>query len=253
MRRNCFSYARLNCWMLSPQGGVNILPTFAGGEPLQFRWLSSTRAILEFNWQNLIQVALYIISFTLILSGLWLLRQAPQKAVRRCLLPGILLGTLAWFGGELFPKALFIEEIHGFNLATFGIILATIWQYSGYTMALYLAGFTGISQDLRDASMLDGASSAGYYRHIALPLVKPITISAVIILSHISLKMFDLIFAMTGPDNGETGHPALNMYLTTFRANDFSRGAAIAIVLFVIAATFIIPYLISSYRQRRTK
>jgi glucose/mannose transport system permease protein len=65
--------------------------------------------------------------------------------------------------------------------------------------------------------------------------------------------MFDLIFAMTGPDNGQTGHPALNMYLTTFRANDFSRGAAIAIILFLIAATFIIPYLISSYRQRRTK
>ena len=62
--------------------------------------------------------------------------------------------------------------------------------------------------------------------------------------------MFDLIFAMTGPDNAETGHPALSMYLTTFRANDFAKGAAIAIVLFVVAATFIIPYLISSYRQR---
>jgi hypothetical protein len=69
-------------------------------------------------------------------------------------------------------------------------------------------------------------------------MLKPITISAVIILSHISLKMFDLIFAMTGPDNGETGHPALNMYLTTFRANDFAKGAAIAIVLFIVAATF---------------
>ena len=146
-----------------------------------------------------------------------------------------------------------MEETHGFNTATFGIIIATIWQYSGYTMALYLAGFTGISQDLRDASMLDGATTTDYYRHIALPLVKPITISAVIILSHISLKMFDLIFAMTGPDNGQTGHPALNMFLTTFRANDFARGAAIAIVLFLIAATFIIPYMISSYRQRRAQ
>jgi len=143
-----------------------------------------------------------------------------------------------------------MEEVHGFNLATLGIILATIWQYSGYTMALYLAGFTGISQDLRDAAMLDGASNVKYYHHVALPLLKPITISAVIILSHISLKMFDLIFAMTGPDNGATGHPALNMYLTTFRANDFAKGAAIAIVLFIVATTFIIPYLINNYRQK---
>jgi glucose/mannose transport system permease protein len=237
-------------WMLAPQGGVNILPEYVGLKPLTFRWLSSNGAILEFNWQNLLQVAFYLIAFLLIIAGLKGLKQDPRRAMK-WLIPGIGLGGFAWLAGDLLPKALFMEETHGFNTATFGIIAATIWQYSGYTMALYLAGFTGISQDLRDASMLDGATTINYYRYIALPLVRPITISAVIILSHISLKMFDLIFAMTGPDNGQTGHPALNMYLTTFRANDFARGAAIAIILFLIAATFIIPYMISSYRQRR--
>ncbi|MEJ2135464.1 MAG: sugar ABC transporter permease [Desulfofustis sp.] len=240
-------------WMLAPQGGVNILPTYAGFEPLKFKWLSSTGAIFEFNWQNLLQIAFYILAAVLIIGGLMSIKQDPARALRRFLLPGIAVGLAAWLFGDLLPKALFMEETHGFNLATLGIIMATIWQYSGYTMALYLAGFTGISQDLRDASMLDGATTAQYYRYIALPMLKPITISAVIILSHISLKMFDLIFAMTGPDNAETGHPALNMYLTTFRANDFAKGAAIAIILFLIAATFIIPYLISSYRQRRTR
>ncbi len=240
-------------WMLSPQGGVNLLPTYIGMEPLHFRWLSSTEAILEFNWQNLLQIGLYMGAGVLILCGLWTLRRSRQKALNWFLIPGVVVGALAWIGGDILPKALIMEEIHGFNLATLGVILATVWQYSGYTMALYLAGFTGISQDLRDAAMLDGAGTAGYYRHIALPMLKPITISAVIILSHISLKMFDLIFAMTGPDNAETGHPALNMYLTTFRANDFARGAAIAIILFLIAATFIIPYLISSYRQRKPR
>jgi glucose/mannose transport system permease protein len=237
-------------WMLAPQGGVNILPEYVGLKPLTFRWLSSTGAILEFNWQNLLQVAFYLIAFCLIIVGLRGVKQDPRRAMK-WLIPGIGLGGFAWLAGDILPKALFMEETHGFNTATFGIIAATIWQYSGYTMALYLAGFTGISQDLRDASMLDGATTANYYRYIALPMVRPITISAVIILSHISLKMFDLIFAMTGPDNGQTGHPALNMYLTTFRANDFARGAAIAIILFLIAGTFIIPYMISSYRQRR--
>ena len=238
-------------WMLAPQGGVNILPTYVGLPAIHFQWLSSTGSILQFNWQNLLQIGLALIAVLLLLVGLTLLRRRPRWAMTRLLLPGILLGSGLWLGGDLLPKALFMEETHGFNLATVGIILATIWQYSGYTMALYLAGFTGISQDLRDASMLDGASNSDYYRYIALPMLKPITISAVIILSHISLKMFDLIFSMTGPDNGQTGHPALNMYLTTFRANDFARGAAIAIILFLIAATFIIPYLISNYRQGR--
>lgn len=237
-------------WLLAPQGGVNILPTTVGLEPLTFRWLSSNDTILAFNWQNIPQIAIYLAAAVLIIVGLRLLTTGSRSWMW-WLFPGIGLGLFGWIAGDILPKALFMEEEHGFNMATLGIILATIWQYSGYTMALYLAGFTGISQDLRDAAMLDGASSVGYYRHIALPMVKPITISAVIILSHISLKMFDLIFAMTGPDNGQTGHPALNMYLTTFRANDFARGAAIAIILFLIAATFIIPYLISSYRQRR--
>ena len=238
-------------WMLAPQGGVNILPTYAGGEPLRFRWLSSTGTVLQFDWQNLLEIGCFLLAAVLIVWGFWRIREKPRQAATRLLLPGVVLGGGTWLWGDLLPRALFMEEMHGLNLATLGIILATVWQYSGYTMALYLAGFTGISQDLRDAAMLDGAGAAAYYRHIALPMVAPITISAVIILSHISLKMFDLIFAMTGPDNGATGHPALNMYLTTFRANEFARGAAIAIVLFLIAATFIIPYLISSYRQRR--
>ena len=237
-------------WLLAPQGGLNVLPTYVGMEPLSYQWLSSTAAILEFNWQNLFQILIYVVSFVMILTGLWVLKANSRRAVRVWLVPGIVLGAGAWLFGDLLPDALFMEEMHGFNMATLGIIMATVWQYSGYTMALYLAGFNGISQDLRDAAMLDGACEVGYYRHVAIPMLKPITISAVIILSHISLKMFDLIFAMTGPDNAETGHPALTMYLTTFRANDFAQGAAIAIVLFLIAALFIVPYLVSQYRQR---
>lgn len=236
-------------WLLAPSGGVNVLPTYVGAEPLKFRWLSSTQSILQFDWQNILSFAFNIISVVFIVIGLWLLGKRSKHAIK-WLLVGIVIGILVYLFGDMLPKALIMEEKHGFNLATTGIILATIWQYSGYTMALYLAGFTGISQDLRDAAMLDGASSFNYYRHIAIPLIQPITISAIIILSHISLKMFDLIFAMTGPDNGQTGHPALNMYLTTFRANDFARGAAIAMLLFFLAALFIIPYLINSYRNK---
>lgn len=238
-------------WLLAPQGGVNILPTYAGFEPLSFEWLSSNDSILNFNWQNILPILLYLVSFVLIIAGLLKLKTHGSRAVKRWMIPGVIIGAFTWIGGSMMPQALMMEEMHGFNLATLGIIIATVWQYSGYTMALYLAGFNGISQDLRDAAMLDGASEVGYYRHVAIPMLKPITISAVIILSHISLKMFDLIFAMTGPDNAATGHPALNMYLTTFRANDFARGAAIAIVLFLVAALFIVPYLVSQYRQRK--
>jgi glucose/mannose transport system permease protein len=238
-------------WMLAPQGGVNVLPKSFGLAPFTFQWLSSTQTILLFNWQNLFTIALYLTAFVLIVFGLGLLKRHRGRALYRWLIPGICIGAITWLCADMLPKALFMEEWHGFNLASIGIVLATVWQYAGYTMALYLAGFTGIPRNLREAAMLDGAGSVAYYRYVALPLLKPITISAVIILSHISLKMFDLIFAMTGPDNAETGHPALTMYLTTFRANDFAKGAAIAIVLFLVAAAFIVPYLVGSYRGRK--
>ncbi|THB66733.1 MAG: sugar ABC transporter permease [Desulfovibrio sp.] len=237
-------------WLLAPQG-LNQLPTAVGLDPIQFDWLSSRDQILTFNWQRLLPVLLYILAAVLIVWGLMRLRRKGAKALYHLLLPGVVIGASTWLFGGFLPDVLMMEEPHGFNLATLGIIMAAVWQYSGYTMALYLAGFHGISLDIAEAAKLDGAGPFGYYRHVAIPMLKPITISAVIILSHISLKMFDLIYAMTGWDTATTGHPALNMFTTSFRANNFAKGAAIAVVLFLLAAMFIIPYLVSSYRKKK--
>jgi glucose/mannose transport system permease protein len=130
------------------------------------------------------------------------------------------------------------------------LIIAAIWQMSGYTMALYLAGLRGIPEELREAARVDGANEFQIYKDIVLPLLKPITLSAIIILGHISLKIFDLVSAMT-PDGGPgfaTDVPALYMWKTVFQANRYAEGAAIAIIMLVMVATLIIPYLINSVR-----
>lgn len=119
-------------------------------------------------------------------------------------------------------------------------------------MALYLAGLRALPVSIRESSQLDGAGEFLYYWKIAIPNLKPITLSAVIILAHISLKLFDLIYAMAGADNANTGHPSINMYLTTFRANNFAVGATMAVLLFVLAAVFIIPYLVHTHRERNS-
>jgi len=249
-------------WLLAPQGGVNILPTLVGLPKISFRWLSSRESVLQFNWQNMLHIIFIFLGILLVFLGIRALQHRTNPYGYWFLVPGIVLGVLGLADlfltavaaegetGGFLPKLLPTAELHGFNWATLGIILAAVWQYSGYTMALYLAGLQGIPGELTEACRLDGASEWQYYVHIAIPMLKPITISAVIILAHISLKMFDLIFAMTGPDNAAAGHPALSMYLTTFRANQFAKGAAIAVVLFLLAALFIIPYLINSYKER---
>jgi glucose/mannose transport system permease protein len=238
-------------WLFAPSGGVNIIPTFFGGTAGTFLWISSRAAILQFNWQDLFQVLSIILAFIFLILLIRSLRTGSPKG--RTFSIVMLLITLLYASviHRRLPPILPFEEMHGFNLATLGICIASIWQYSGYAMALYLAGLRALPESIRESAQLDGANEFIYYMRIAIPNLKPITLSAVIVLAHISLKMFDLIYAMAGADNAKTGHPSINMYLTTFRANNFASGAAMAVVLFLLAALFIIPYLIHTHRERR--
>jgi glucose/mannose transport system permease protein len=122
------------------------------------------------------------------------------------------------------------------------IALAAVWQMSGYTMALYLAGLRAIPQELREAAQIDGASEIQIYRYIMLPLLSPVTLSALIILGHVSLKVFDLIVAIAGKQL-PLDVPAIYMWQTTFDGLFYGRGAAIGILLLLSVAVLIIPYI----------
>lgn len=135
------------------------------------------------------------------------------------------------------------------NIGIKAVVIAAVWQYAGYVMALYLAGIRGIPVEITEAARVDGATEINVYRYIVLPMVRPITLSAMIILGHISLKIFDLVVSMTGPGTGfSTDVPALFMYDTTFRGNRFSEGSAIAVVLLIFVALLVIPYLVNNSR-----
>lgn len=129
------------------------------------------------------------------------------------------------------------------------VVIAAVWQMSGYVMAMFLAGLRGIPDELREAALVDGATNVQVYRYIIVPLLYPITLGAIIILGHISLKIFDLVVAMTGPGPGFSSDvPAFFMFDTTFRGNYFAQGAGIAVILLVMVAVLIVPYLVFSLR-----
>ncbi len=138
----------------------------------------------------------------------------------------------------------------GVPVAILSIVIAAVWQMSGFVMALYLAGLRGIPDELREAARVDGATETGIFRHIVLPLLTPITLSAVIILGHISLKIYDLTVAMSPVGAAfATDVPANFMWVTTFQGNRFAQGAAVAIVMLTLVAFVIVPYLVWSHRQ----
>jgi glucose/mannose transport system permease protein len=138
----------------------------------------------------------------------------------------------------------------GVSLAMISVVIAATWQMSGYTMAMYLAALRGIPVEVREAARVDGASEFQVYRRVILPMIRPVTLSAVIILGHMSLKIFDLVVSMTGPGPAfATDVPAFYMWDTTFRGNNFAQGAAIATILLLLVAVLIVPYLVYTTRR----
>ena len=128
--------------------------------------------------------------------------------------------------------------------------MPAIWALSGYIMALYLAGLRGVPEELREAARIDGASEWRVYRHVVFPHVRPVTLSALIILGHISIKVFDLIVAVAGKQI-VAEVPAVYMWSLIYDARDYAKGAAIATLLLAGIAILIIPYLVYTVRSER--
>ncbi|MFP5347835.1 MAG: carbohydrate ABC transporter permease [Actinomycetes bacterium] len=135
----------------------------------------------------------------------------------------------------------------------FGIVaiaLPAIWQLSGYVMALFLAGFRGIPDELREAARMDGASEWKLYRYVLFPQLSPVLRSALIIIGHMSLKVFDLIMSIAGQTNYTTQVPAVQVWLE-FTRGDYANAAVIGTILLLVVAVLIVPYLVFSARSER--
>ncbi len=125
----------------------------------------------------------------------------------------------------------------------FAMSLPAIWQMSGYVMALFLAGFRGIPDDLREAARVDGATEYKIYRHILFPQLSPTFLTVLIILGHISMKVFDLIFGIA-TKSYVTKVLAIDMWQVIFDFQNYAKGAAIAILILLMIAVAVIPYLV---------
>jgi len=133
--------------------------------------------------------------------------------------------------------------------AMYAMALPAIWQMSGYVLALFLAGFRGIPDDLREAARVDGASEAQIYRHVLFPQLTPTLLTIIIILGHISMKAFDLIIGINGKSY-ITQVVAVYMWESTFDSRDYAKGTAIAIVLLIMIAIVVLPYLRYNSKQQ---
>jgi len=139
------------------------------------------------------------------------------------------------------------------KFSMWAMAIPAIWQLSGYVMALFLAGFRGISDDQREAARIDGASEWKIYRHVLFPQLSPIALSALIILGHMSMKMFDLIYVIAGPNSYKAAVPTTMMWTQLFAQSDPQAAAVNATILLVIVAIVVVPYLVSQSRSEGSR
>ncbi|WP_240002453.1 carbohydrate ABC transporter permease [Oleisolibacter albus] len=138
------------------------------------------------------------------------------------------------------------------QMAVYTLVIAGVWQASGFVMALFLAALRGVDQEIVKAAYLDGASLPRIYWGIVLPSIRPVFLSAIVILAHLAIKSFDLVVALTGGGPGYASDlPATFMYEMTFRRNQIAIGAASAMMMLATVMAVIVPYLYSELRGGR--
>ena len=138
------------------------------------------------------------------------------------------------------------------NFAIYTIVIAAVWQTSGFVMAMFLAGLRGIDNEVLKAAQIDGASTFALYRRIVIPQLRPAFMSAFVVLAHMAIKSYDLIIALTGGGPGTaTELPATFMYSYTITRNQMGIGAASATIMLMTIAAIIVPYLWSELREKK--
>lgn len=136
--------------------------------------------------------------------------------------------------------------------AIYCVAIAGVWQSAGFVMALFLAGLRGIDDSIVKAAQVDGASLPRIYWRILIPSLRPVFFSTLMVVSHLAIKSFDLVMALTAGGPGyATDLPATFMYAMSFTRGQLGLGAASATVMLATVAAIVVPYLYSELRARK--
>jgi glucose/mannose transport system permease protein len=136
------------------------------------------------------------------------------------------------------------------DMAIYALVVAAVWQISGFVMAIFLAGLRGIDESLVHAARLDGASGWTLYRRVLLPQLWPSLLSALLILLPAAIKTFDLVVVLTEGGPGQSSElPAFYMFQMAFERSRLGLGAASAMVMVMMVLSIALPYAIGRSRS----
>lgn len=183
-------------------------------------------------------IILYPYAMSFVVTGLvwqWILN--PEFGVQK------IVRDLGW---EVFE----FNPIYDADIAIFGVLIAGLWQGSGLVMVLMLAGLRGIDQEVWKAARVDGISTLKTYLFVVIPMMRPVFITTLVLVSTGIVKLYDLIVAQTGGGPGiATEVPAKYVYDTMFQANNLGQGFAASTMMLVTVAIVVIPWAILEFGE----
>lgn len=146
---------------------------------------------------------------------------------------------------RVFDQLATVSKIGFFELSWLGdpklaiatVIFVSVWQSLGFYMVIYIAGLQSVPEDIGEAAMIDGANAFTKFFRITLPMIMPSISFCMFYSVANSMKMFDLIFSLTGGGPGGATTPmSLEIYNTAFGKQMMGYGTAKSVILFIIVA-----------------
>lgn len=153
---------------------------------------------------------------------------------------GILNQVLVWLGQE--PQ----QFLQNSPWNTFFLIVVMVWIQTGFAMVLLSAAIKGVPVEIIEAARLDGANAWQQFWNVTVPGIRGTLVVVVTTISIATLKVFDIVRAMTG-GNFDTSVVANEMYTQAFNRGEFGQGSALALVLFVM----VLPIVVYNVRVMR--
>ncbi|WP_260980167.1 carbohydrate ABC transporter permease [Agrococcus jejuensis] len=156
---------------------------------------------------------------------------------------GLVNQILVLFGGD--PQ----QILQNSPTNTLALIIVMIWIQTGFAMTVLSAAIKGVPTEQIEAASLDGASPWQRFTNVTVPGIRSSIVVVVTTISIATLKVFDIVRTMTG-GNFDTSVVANEMYTQAFRAGEPGRGAALALILFVLVLPIVL-YNVRILRQQR--
>lgn len=144
------------------------------------------------------------------------------------------------------------DPLYNPEIAIFGVMLAALWQGSGLVMVLMLAGLRGIDEEIWKAARIDGIPTWKTYLFVVVPMLRPVFITALVLISSGIIRVYDLVVAQTSGGPGlSTEMPAKYVYDYMFRAQNLGQAFAASTMMLLAVLTVVVPWAYMEFGSKK--